>query len=120
MIERHITVWDHEPWCKSMVVFPTNPPQYQRCNCSEEAKAIQRVRKLHNKVTRWGNEDMSLSAEQYAEDGGSEEWPDLEPFDVCAECCRMESAEEQQDEWDVAHLGCLWPCPTRMALDGEA
>ena len=89
-------------------------------NC-ESAAAILRIRELHRKETRWGNDDWSMTEGEYAEDGGAEEWPNLEAFDVCIECCRIEMSPEQRDPMDdIRVLEGLYPCPTIRALDGEA
>ena len=60
----------------------------------EALGAIERIKALHRRVTRWGNEDVSFSTEQY-EDGEYEDAgysrDSLQPFDVCEECARSDS-----------------------------
>ena len=99
-----------------------NAPQvvHGKTKYQEMQDVIQRVRDLHRKVTRWGNEDMSISAEEHAENEAEGEWPELDPFDVCAECARIEmSAEQRGDDHDLCYLESVWPCTTIKALDGE-
>ena len=87
--------------------------------------AIERVRALHTCEARWGNEDYSIDADEYAarkaenDEGWGWGWDldTLARFDVCAECYRIERSIEQRDD-GVAVLEGLWPCPTIQALDG--
>ena len=84
-------------------------------------RAIERVRALHTCEARWGNEDYSIDADEYAaRKAENDEGWDLDTlarFDVCAECYRIERSIEQRDD-GVAVLKGLWPCPTIQALDG--
>ena len=89
------------------------------------AATVGRVRALHRRETRWGNEDYSIDAEEYAERKAENDEVDagwaldsLAAFDVCAECCRIEQSIEQRDD-GVAVLEGLWPCPTVRALGAE-
>ena len=85
------------------------------------AEAIERVRELHTCEARWGNEDYSIDADEYAaRKAENDEGWDLDTlarFDVCAECYRIERSIEQRDD-GVSVLEGLWPCPTIQALDG--
>ena len=83
-----------------------------------EPSAIDRVRALHCREVRWGDEDYSIDAEEYAERRAEndEALDALDRFDVCAECYRIEQSIEQRDD-GVAVLEGLWPCPTIRALD---
>ena len=85
---------------------------------------IERVRALHTCEARWGNEDYSIDADEYAARKAENDEVDacwdldtLARFDVCAECYRIERSIEQRDD-GVAVLEGLWPCPTIQALDG--
>ena len=84
-------------------------------------RAIERARALHTCEARWGNEDYSIDADEYAaRKAENDEGWDLDTlarFDVCAECYRIERSIEQRDD-GVAVLEGLWPCPTIQALDG--
>ena len=86
-----------------------------------EKLALERVRALHTCEARWGNEDYSIDADEYAaRKAENDEGWDLDTlarFDVCAECYRIERSIEQRDD-GVAVLEGLWPCPTIQALDG--
>jgi hypothetical protein len=85
--------------------------------------AIEAVQALHERVTRWGNDDYSISQDAY-DTGDYEDWTSLEAFDVCAECFRIEQTPDQHDGADCEHtiLEGLWPCSTvraiTAALDG--
>ena len=87
------------------------------------SEQIERVRALHACEARWGNEDYSIDADEYAARKAENDEVDagwdldtLARFDVCAECYRIEQSIEQHV--DVAVLEGLWPCPTIQALDG--
>ena len=79
--------------------------------------AIEVTRKLHHKITRYGNDYYSISAESYEDDPSS--YDDLEPFDLCAECYEVERliCEECGGDAPIGHRSS-WPCPTVAALDG--
>ena len=86
------------------------------------AAKLDAVRALHHREVRWGNEDYSIDAEEYADRKTENDEVDagwgldaLAAFDVCAECYRVEQSIEQRD--GVAVLEGLWPCPTARALD---
>ena len=86
------------------------------------AAKLDAVRALHRREVRWGNEDYSIDAEEYADRKTENDEVDagwgldaLAAFDVCAECYRVEQSIEQRD--GVAVLEGLWPCPTARALD---
>ena len=88
------------------------------------AAKLDAVRALHHREVRWGNEDYSIDAEEYADRKTENDEVDagwgldaLAAFDVCAECYRVEQSIEQRD--GVAVLEGLWPCPTARALDAE-
>ena len=88
------------------------------------AAKLDAVRALHRREVRWGNEDYSIDAEEYADRKTENDEVDagwgldaLAAFDVCAECYRVEQSIEQRD--GVAVLEGLWPCPTARALDAE-
>ena len=86
-------------------------------------KDLQRVRDLHRKVTRYGLEDFSISAEAYEvaeyEDAGYSR-DEFEPFDICEECGRLEMAADQRgDEGGTLYKESVWPCATINALGGE-
>ncbi len=89
------------------------------------SEQIERVRALHTCEARWGNEDYSIDADEYAARKAENDEADagwgldtLARFDVCAECYRIEQSIEQRDD-GVAVLEGLWPCPTIQALDGK-
>jgi len=79
--------------------------------------AVEVTRKLHHKITRYGNDYYSISAESYEDDPSS--YDDLEPFDLCAECYEVERliCEECGGDAPIGHRSS-WPCPTVAALDG--
>lgn len=79
--------------------------------------AVEVTRKLHHKITRYGNDYYSISAESYEDDPSS--YDDLEPFDLCAECYEVERliCEECGGGAPIGHRSS-WPCPTVAALDG--
>lgn len=79
--------------------------------------AVEVTRKLHHKITRYGNEDYSIEAEHFEED--PESYPDLRAFDLCAECYEVERliCEECGGDAPIGHRS-NWPCPTVAALDG--
>lgn len=79
--------------------------------------AVEVARKLHHKITRYGNDYYSISAESYEDDPSS--YDDLEPFDLCAECYEVERliCEECGGGAPIGHRSS-WPCPTVAALDG--
>jgi len=72
---------------------------------------------LHERVTRWGNEDYSISQDRYDDERDDVE-DGLTPFDVCAECFRIEQTSDQHDGAECEHavLDGLWPCPTAAAI----
>ena len=81
------------------------------------------VRALHRQVTRWTERDGEYSISQADYDDSPEDYAHLEPFDVCAECFRIEQTPEQHDEIECsghAVLEGLWPCKTARLLDPEA
>ena len=78
--------------------------------------AVEVTRKLHHKITRYGNDYYSISAESYEDDPSS--YDDLEPFDLCAECYEVERliCEECGGDAPIGHRSS-WPCPTIQALE---
>ena len=89
-------------------------------NLSDEERdaalsTIAKVEALHHKITRYGNDMHSISAESYEDDPSSYE--DLEPFDLCAECYEVEKmiCEECGGDAPIGHRS-NYPCPTARAL----
>lgn len=91
-----------------------------------EVRKLREVAELHRKITRWSNEEASVSEEEYLE-MDSEERIDYLPVDICEECYNVEIALlTEQDTWDTwdtwetwdISTGCrsAWPCPTARAL----
>lgn len=88
---------------------------------TNERAAIDRVRALHVKVTRWGDDEGEYSLDQEDYDDSPEDHEHLNAFDVCAECFRIEQSPEQHgDGMPHAIFEGLWPCATRRTLDGGA
>lgn len=89
--------------------------EYTRAKAAEATVA--RVEALHECVTRWGNEDYSISQDAY-DDTDLDDLASLTAFDVCAECFRIEQTSDQHDgnECEHAVLDGLWPCSTVRAI----
>ena len=80
------------------------------------AARLEAVRELHRKVTRYGDDEYSIPADEYLET--PDEHPGLEPFDVCAHCMDIETTV-QGDNVHWIGIESAWPCPTIQAIDGN-
>jgi hypothetical protein len=86
--------------------------------------ALDAVLALHKPETRWthpdwmGSFDTIEEAAGYDEDEviGDEQKSQVDSFDICAECGRIESEQlsESGEEW--GYREGLWPCPTVAAV----
>ena len=75
---------------------------------------LDKIKALHRRVTRWGSEDYSISADDYSYSPG--DYAGLSDFEVCAECYRVEQTPDQHDgECLHSALESLWPCDTARA-----
>lgn len=85
------------------------------------AAQVAAVRDLHRKETRWlpyPDADVSFDTREEAE---AEDWDSdtsLTPFDLCAECKRVEEGPcEGECTRENGYATSIWPCPTIRALD---
>ena len=87
-----------------------------RTRLPQALNALQAVHNRHHKITRYGNDEYSISAEEYLE--SPEDYAGLEPFDLCAECLEVElELLVAQSEYPMSiGLRSAWPCPTVRAI----
>jgi hypothetical protein len=83
------------------------------------AARLEAVRALHQPENRYSDSGQEWSCDTPEEAAAIADCDpsDLVAWQVCAECGRIERADEDDRDW--AYRESLWPCPTVRALDAE-
>lgn len=87
-----------------------------RGNIEALADRLEAARELHRKVSRYGDEECSVPADEYLE--APDEYPGFKPFDVCEHCMDIE-VSIQGDYVHWIGIESSWPCPTIRAIEGD-
>jgi len=94
----------------------------------EQRAALDRVEALHKPEKRWTHPDWTGSFDtreeaaeyDYDEAMGDDQKSQVEFFEVCAECGRVESEQlSEAGDGDWSYRESLWPCETIAAITGE-
>jgi hypothetical protein len=90
----------------------------------ERDAALERVRELHKPEKRWTHPDWTGSFDtreeaaeyDYDEAMGADHKSQVDHFEICAECGRIEGAQLRDvgEVWDYRES--LWPCKTAAAI----